>query len=204
MNAFHISSIFCRNILLNRRDYKSTFILEELGLSHGRCRADIAVLGTIFTGFEIKSNTDSLRRLKTQVRFYNAIFDRIYIISGDKHLNKIKKSVPKWWGIIEASITNNSKINFKTIRHAQINTHVDPMSIAHLLWRTEAVEILRNKRIPPKVLREPRAVLYKYLINSFSTSSIKRHLVYFMKQRKTWRYLAPHTQHDDLSHTLAN
>lgn len=203
MDAFKIGATFCRKVLLQQRAYKSAFVVEELGLSHGKCRADVVALGTQFVGFEIKGNNDSLRRLKGQVRFYNSIFDKIFVVSGDKHTKNIKKCVPSWWGIIEVS-NKEGEISFRTIRDAKINTQVDPVSIASLLWRTEVIEILKKRHVPPKTLREPRTALYKYLLNSLSKSQLKRYVIEFMKKRKAWRYPAPHTQYDGLSRTLSS
>jgi hypothetical protein len=37
-------------------------IIEELGISHGSCRIDIAVVNGMIHGYEIKSDQDTLQR----------------------------------------------------------------------------------------------------------------------------------------------
>src|SRR5690349_11086244 len=50
---------------------KDTVLLEELGLSRGHVRVDIALVNGRLHGYEIKSDLDSLRRLSRQVELYS-------------------------------------------------------------------------------------------------------------------------------------
>src|SRR5690242_17854466 len=43
-----------------------TLVLDELGLRHGACRVDIAVVNGSMHGYEIKSDSDTLERLPSQ------------------------------------------------------------------------------------------------------------------------------------------
>lgn len=198
MNAILIRQNLRIKRLYNYYSNEESLVIEELGLNHGKSRADIAVLNGRFVGYEIKSNNDSLRRLKEQIKSYNAVFDKVYTVVGNRHSHIIHKYLPSWWGIIKVLDKNNSDIDFQVIREAGINEDVDPVSVAKLLWRDEALEVLRQKRISPKILQQPRAVLYKQLANTLSIAEIRKVVREHLKQRKNWRCPESPFQYDEL------
>jgi len=187
MNDLEIRQNFHRKRLRRQHAQQDTLVINELGLNHGRCRADIAVINGHLIGYEIKSNKDSLRRLKEQVKSYNAVFDQISIVVGERHTNSIQNHIPQWWGIIVSEKGPRGAINFDTIRKAQTNKNIDPISIAQLLWRNEAVEILQQKKLSPKILRYPRAILYEYLVSTLNIRELRKFIIEYFKKRRNWR-----------------
>jgi len=189
MNDLEIRQNFHRKRLRRHHAQKDTLVIDELGLNHGKCRADIAVVNGHLIGYEIKSNNDSLRRLKGQVESYNSVFDRISVIVDDRYVNSIQSHIPEWWGVIVSIRGSRGAVNFGTIRKAQTNKKVDPISIARLLWRNEAVEILRQKNLPPRILRQPRSILYDYLVDEFNICELRKFVRDYFKKRRNWRCL---------------
>ncbi|MCX5638252.1 MAG: sce7726 family protein [Planctomycetota bacterium] len=187
MNDVEIRQNFHRKKLRRQHAQKNTLVIDELGLNHGKCRADIAVVNGHLVGYEIKSNNDSLRRLKEQIKSYNSVFDKISIVVGDRYINSIQNYIPQWWGVIESVRGPRGAVNFDIIRKAQTNKNVDPISLARLLWRNEAKEILQQKKLPPQILRQPRAVLYKHLVNTLKISELRKFIREYFKKRKNWR-----------------
>ena len=196
MNDLEIRQNFHRKKLRRQHARKDTLVIDELGLNHGKCRADIAVVNGHLIGYEIKSNNDSLRRLKQQAKSYNAVFDKISIVVGQRHINSIQNHIPKWWGVILSERGPRGAVNFDTIRKPKTNKNVDPISLARLLWRDEAQEILRQKKLPPKLLRQTRDVLYKSLVHSLNISELRRLVRQYLKNRKNWRCLLSPFQYD--------
>jgi hypothetical protein len=187
MNDAEIRQNFHRKILRRQHIRNDTLVIDELGLNHGRCRADIAVVNGHLVGYEIKSNSDSLRRLREQVKAYSAIFDRAFIVVGDRHIDKIQNSIPEWWGVIISSRGPKGAINFNMTRRAQMNRSIDPESVARLLWRNEAIEILHQKKLTPRMLRQPRAVLYKYLAELLNICELRKDIRKYLQKRRNWR-----------------
>jgi hypothetical protein len=187
MNDIEIRQNFHRKRLRRQHAQKDTLVIDELGLNHGQCRADIAVVNGHFVGYEIKSNRDSLRRLSEQVKSYNSVFDKISIVVGERYSNSIHNYVPEWWGVIVSIKGPRGAVNFDSIRIAQINKNINPISIARLLWRNEAEELLRLKKFPPRVLRQPRAVLYEYLIDTLNIRELRKFIREYFKKRRNWR-----------------
>ena len=187
MNDLEIRQNFHRKVLRRQHAHKDTLVIDELGLSHGKCRADIAVVNGRFVGYEIKSNNDSLRRLNEQVKSYNAVFDKVSIVVGNRYIDFIQDYIPEWWGVIVSVRGPRGAVNFDLIRKAQTNKTIDPISIAKLLWRNEAEEILMQKQMPSKICRQPRAILYEYLVNVLNTCELRKIVRKYLKNRKNWR-----------------
>jgi hypothetical protein len=188
MNDLEIRKNFHTKKLQKYHANNNTLVIDELGLNHGKNRADIAVISCHLVGYEIKSNSDSLIRLKDQIRSYNSIFSKAYIIVGNRYQDIIHKHIPNWWGIIVSARGNRNTINFHLVRKAYKNKQIQPISIARLLWRNEVVEILAKENISPKLLRQPRATLYEYLTSIFEISELEKMVIKYLKQRKNWRY----------------
>jgi hypothetical protein len=187
MNDVEIRRNFHRKMLRRQHARNDTLVIDELGLQHGKCRADIAVVNGYLVGYEIKSDSDSLRRLGQQVESYNAVFDRAFIVAGNRHINTVQDYIPEWWGVIVSAKGPRGAINFETVRRARTNKTIDPISMARLLWRDEAAEILTQKEVSRKILRQPRAILYEYLAEMLSICELRRHIRMYLKKRRNWR-----------------
>lgn len=169
----------------------NTLVLDELGLRHGCCRVDIAVVNGYLHGYEIKSDADTLDRLPGQVAVYNAVLDRSTLVVGEKHVQKAKAKIPDWWGIKVVIGGPRGGVAFNTIRQPKLNAAIDAVALAELLWRPEAVEILQGLGTPMTMLRKPRAVLYKYLAEVVELNELRALIRQRLKARANWRGQRP-------------
>jgi len=69
-----------------KRISAATVIANELPLGTTGVRADLAFYAKTFTGVEIKSDRDSLKRLDHQLPVYKQHFDRTILLVGSKHV----------------------------------------------------------------------------------------------------------------------
>ena len=175
-------------ILKHAHEDESSFVINELGLKNGEYRADIAVLNGKMIGYEIKAESDTLSRLEAQVKAYNALFDKVFIITCEKHLAGALKIIPVWWGIYLASEDKqNGSYQFENYRSAKTNKKKDPFSIAQLLWKDEAIEVI-NTIYPGKVkTRFSRHELYEILSNKLSSKKLSMIVIERLKTRANWR-----------------
>lgn len=203
MNDEEIRQQFHRKRLRRHHDDSDTVVVDELGLKHGRCRADIAVINGHFTGYEIKSDDDSLRRLPEQIDVYSAIFDRASVIVGEKHARTVKSLIPEWWGLILATQGPRGGVAFTVERKASLNRSVDPFSVAQLLWRDEVAEVLKSLGAEKKTLRAPRKVLYRCLASEIDISELCRQVRLCLKARTGWRRPEPPSPSGGLSRLCA-
>jgi hypothetical protein len=191
MNDGLIRESFHRQMLQRYHDAADTLVLNELGLRHGKCRADIAIVNGRLIGYEIKSDEDSLKRLDEQVQIYSAVFDRASVITGTKHLDAVLSRLPKWWGIVLCKLRRDGGVRFEILRRGEWNVRIDPIAIAQLLWKAEAGEILESLGEPPNLLRECRSVLYERLAAAIDLAQLQRRVRECLRQRRDWRYPKP-------------
>ena len=164
-----------------------TLVIDELGLDHGACRVDIAVINGHLRGIEIKAEADTLARLPRQVAAYGAVMDRASLIVTEKHYDAAQAQLPAWWGVILAKRTATGGVEFRRIRGERINREMQPLVVARLLWRPEVVGLLRELGEPERALRAPREVLYGRLVESVSKAELGHLVRKALKARATWR-----------------
>lgn len=157
---------------------KKVRIIEELGIRHGIARIDIAVVNEIMHGYEIKSDRDTLRRLPDQMNEYNDVFDKLTLVTGRHHLYDAINIIPDWWGIMVAKIDVNNKVIFYTIREAEDNQKQIGVSIARLLWREEALQILEEQNKAVGFRSKPRELIYERLANTLNVDILKERVRY--------------------------
>ena len=203
MNDAKIRNSFHKKRLRRHHADTETLVIDELGLKHGKCRADIAVVNGCLIGFEIKGNKDSLSRLPSQIGTYNAIFDRVAIIVTENHLDVARDLVPAWWGIILCVQGKRGAISFITRRKGVMNPQVEPFAVAQLLWRSEVVDILKAKGELSNITRKPRALLYTRLVEMVTRHELKDTVRSCLMNRINWRRLRQPSEHDDLSQPIA-
>ena len=187
MNDPQIRTSFHQKYLRRYHCDSATLVVDELGLQHGKCRADIAVINGHLIGYEIKSDIDSLRRLNGQIDSYNAVFDRVSAIVATRHLREAVAILPEWWGVISASEGPSGAIHFRTIRRPKQNVHVDDYAVTQLLWRDEAQEILAKLGVHGKQLREKRANLYGCIVSKLDSCELRRTIRDYLMKRTVWR-----------------
>src|SRR5699024_562757 len=165
---------------------KNTRIVNEMGILHGQSRVDVAVIDGILHGFEIKSESDTLERLPLQMANYNKVFDRMTIVNQRKFLEEVKSIIPKWWGIWLVT-KYKGKYNIRQIRKGRLNKKVDPKSLSHLLWKDEAIHLLKEKGLHKGYLGKPRKVLYRRLVESIEKPELQFMINEQLKLRKDWK-----------------
>lgn len=203
MNDPLIRKAFHCTFLQKEHASPNTLVVDELGLEHGKCRADIAVINGHINGYEIKSEKDSLVRLKNQIEIYNAVFDHSSIVLEKRHLNEVLYLAPKWWGVILVAESVGRSVCFEIIREPSQNLLIDDYAVVQLLWRNEAREILKNLGVTGKQLRECRANLYQYIIDIFDSSTLRELVRDCLKKRQDWRDPELPSLYDGLSPLLS-
>ncbi len=176
-----------RRRLNRQRRQPNTLVIDELGLAHAQSRIDIAVINGCVHGYEIKSGQDDLVRLENQLSIYRRTLQKLTIVADTKHLQSIADCVPEWCGIIEVERGPRGGISFIAIRSAQFNPDVEPAMLAHLLWRPEALALLKRHGYPAKELRQPRKHLYKLLSETLTPREITAAIREFMPRRQAWK-----------------
>ncbi|WP_266032879.1 sce7726 family protein [Brucella intermedia] len=135
-----------RQAILNRlsdhyANDRDTRVVEEMGIWSGVVRIDVAVINGELSGYELKSDSDTLDRLSTQAFYYEKVFEKLILVVGSRHIEKARNVLPKWWGIIEARSSGRG-IELKDRRKPRKNPRQEAFVLAQLLWKEEALAIL--------------------------------------------------------------
>ena len=179
--------ILDKELLRYRKQGRDVQIFEELGVQHGTARIDIAIVNGIMHGYEIKSDCDTLHRLPEQVEEFNSIFDKISLVVGKRHLYQAMHIIPDWWGITMAKVDVDKGVFFQTIREAETNQNQKGISIARLLWRSEALSILEGQNEAVGVRGKPREFVYERLAGVLDTDTLKKQVSSLLISREGWR-----------------
>lgn len=174
-------------LLHHAQRHPDTLVVNELGLDHGSCRIDVAVINGSIRAFEIKAEADTLSRLPHQVAAYGQVVNRATLIVAPRHLEAATAIVPSWWGIVTAQRGSRSGVVFRRVRADLANRNTDPMMLARLLWRPEAVGLLRGLGHSESSLRKPREILYGYLTKDLSRRALASAVCAALKRRVSWR-----------------
>jgi hypothetical protein len=181
-----IRKVLIEQLILEYGNDSQTKIVNEMGILNGKTRVDVAVIYGILHGYEIKSESDTLIRLPSQMEDYNKVFDRVTIVVATKYLNEVRKIIPNWWGIIVVRNKNGHPV-LRQVRKGRKNKNVDPYSVSRLLWKEEAIEILKEKGLHKGYLSKPRRKIYEKLVESLPLEELQFKVNELLKERKGWR-----------------
>jgi hypothetical protein len=171
---------------------EGALLLEELGLCRGSVRADLAVVNGYLKGYEIKSERDTLTRLKDQAAMYSRIFDTVTLVVAEKHLSVAQSMIPLWWGIETAATSDSLAVTLKPVRNEEFNLSVDSYSLIQLLWREELLAIIQELTSSKSFRAKPRKALWQYLATVLPLPDLKAAVRKTLKSRKGWQVVAQH------------
>lgn len=180
-----------RKVLAVHAAHPETRIIDELGLHHGASRVDVAVVNGLLHGFEIKSDRDTLARLPSQVQIYNSALDRITLVAGTRHECQALRLLPDWWGVKIAEVGPRGGVQFQTIRTAAVNPSIQPLAIARLLWRQEALSLLESLGEARGLGKKPRAAVHARVAELAPLDLLRCHVRNCLKQRTAYRFGVP-------------
>lgn len=117
-------------------------IFEEFNI--GLSRADAFMVSEELTGFEIKSDRDSLERLSRQVKYYNLYCDIVYLAAGVRYADRAQEFLPDFWGIYCIKQYKDKHTELVLLRDAKPNPKAKLKNQLRLLWRNELTAIIKR------------------------------------------------------------
>jgi len=162
-----------------------TRIVQEMGVWAGTVRVDVAVLNGEMSGYELKSDSDSLARLPLQADLYSRVFDRMTLVVGSKHLDKAVTLIPSWWGIIRATGSKNG-VKLKRVRASRRNANHEPYVVAELLRKDEAVAILEQYGLSAGWRSKRVKLIHERLAREIPVRELSKRVLCALKNRRDW------------------
>jgi hypothetical protein len=187
MTDSDVRAVLKRKLIDQYGNDSATLILEEFALRHGAARVDLAVINGSLHGWEIKSDADSLSRLPSQAWTYNSVFDRVTLVAGERHVGKAKEMVPEWWGIMLAKRSRGGTIRLLRIREPNENPSPEPVAIAKLLWRDEALSLLVEVGAGAGLRASRRSIIYSRLAEAVDLDYLRARVRQRLRDRPDWR-----------------
>lgn len=148
-------------VLMGTHSLNTASMLTEFRA--GQSKADLAILNGTATVYEIKSERDTLARLPKQLKDYQKVFARAYVICSERHVKQILKLAPTEVGVLSLS----SRYQISTIRDAISDlSKICPNTVLNSLRVVEAVKILEMLGIA--IPETPNTKIHALLTEYFS------------------------------------
>lgn len=163
----------------------NTRVVEEMGIWSGSVRIDVAVINGELSGYELKSDRDTLQRLPQQVELYGLVFDRLTLVVGTKHSEKAVAMLPEWWSVLIA-FEQRGSLTLQPVKIGSANPHRDPYFVAQLLWREEAVAALEAFDLARGWRSKAVKLIHERLAAEVPLASLATHVRSALKRRPGW------------------
>ncbi|MFV5376389.1 sce7726 family protein [Acinetobacter calcoaceticus] len=118
-------------------------LINELNLGDFSRRVDLAVLrqNRIYA-YEIKSVGDSLVRLGAQVKKYLEYFDKVTVITAQKHTEKALQMTPS-----NVAIWELDDSGIKVVRRGKLSTKIDKLKLIEFMTVSDLIKLAKSENI---------------------------------------------------------
>ena len=155
-------------------------VVDEVGIPWGVV-ADVMACGAELHGYEIKGETDTLKRLPSQAVAYGNVFQRCFVVAAERHLAGAEAMLPDWWGLWLAQDDVLTEV-----RPAQANPTWKALDVLHMLWRPELEALLREGTPPKGLARWPAGKMAEVLARRLDREAVPALVSRAIMQRTTW------------------
>lgn len=174
-----IRQILLKNLHLIPSMRKVSYV-EEWFISRKVIADVVGITSECLTGFEIKSDGDSLTRLANQIVSYDKVCRFNYIVVSDKFKNTIENHIPSHWGIIY--VTHDGIEILKEAKDHDITIK----SLFWVLWRAEMVECMKQHKLKGySKLRMSQ--ITAVIIKELDAEIVEQYVYHTLLQRNSWK-----------------
>lgn len=169
-----------QKVLLGVHNLNTASMLTEFRV--GNCKADVVILNGTGTVYEIKSERDTLSRLKNQIAAYLKVFASVNVIVGENHVESVlANSIPEV-GVMHLS----NSFSISTVREpCEDLSRVCPLAIFDCVNLNEAEKILKLQGLDcPSVANTKRFAVLKELFTRLTPEDAHRGLVDILKKTR--------------------
>lgn len=151
MNMTQLTDRQLRAALLTRlraQPVSPRAILEEVRVHNGNAIADVVSVHTRPHCYEIKGETDEIRRIVRQGEFYDRAFQRITLVTTHNHLFSAARFAPAHWGIMVAtSRSDDAPPALRYIRKSTDSPAFDKQVALLTLWKSELLSLCVDEEV---------------------------------------------------------
>lgn len=158
---------------------------RELHVSMGEGRIDVAAVNGRLVGYEIKSAADSFARLPRQIDVYGRVVDEAVLVVERRRPDALLERIPWWWGLWSAR-SDGEGCTLEVVRAPAANPTPQALATAQLLWRDEALALLREHRSVNGLARANRWRLWTLITDVVPLPELQRYVRAALRARPGW------------------
>jgi hypothetical protein len=113
------------------------------------------------------------------------VFDKMYLVVGERHAPKARRIVPRWWGVIVAK-SRNGTITLSEVREAKANPAPEPFLVSQLMWKEEALAVLELHGLAKGWRSKTADAIHRHLSESLSSEQLSDAVRSTLKVRVGW------------------
>nr|WP_306172755.1 sce7726 family protein [Pseudomonas edaphica] len=121
---------------LMKRSPRPARVLEELTIDNGNAIADVVACYRQMHCYEIKGETDNVRRVLLQSEFYSRSFPKLTLVTTENHIRFAMERIPTYWGVILAA-PGKDRTTLRYLRKAGSNPMFSKKDALLMLWKAE-------------------------------------------------------------------
>lgn len=133
-------------------------ILEEVRVHNGNAIADVVTIDGIPHCYEIKGESDEVRRISRQGSYYDLAFIMTTLVTTQNHMRVALEMAPPHWGLILASNVGG-EVAFEKIRSATASPEFDKRLALLTLWRSELLSLCSSSEVDVRKLSREKLAL---------------------------------------------
>jgi hypothetical protein len=122
-----------------RARHPGALVLHEMPLRNTQAIIDLVAIDEALHAYEIKSDRDSLRRLKRQATYYDRAFDDVTLVTTRPMHAQV---IPDHWGLVDVRI-GGAAIEIEWLREPKSNHRARSEDLLYILRASELHRILR-------------------------------------------------------------
>lgn len=100
---------------------------------------DVLVVDESLRGYEIKGQTDSLKRLSAQAESYNDVLQAVTLVAAPRHIRAARKILPEWWGL---TVADGGELRDE--RAWQRHDGWNAAALLAMLWKVELTPLMKE------------------------------------------------------------
>ena len=141
----------------------------------------------VLHGIELKSDLDTLERLRDQARAARPRFRRLVLVVGERHYASAVEALPRWWGVWLARETDTGPeliTDISPAREAKENPRFNRLAQSKLLWKAELKTLLAREGIDLDGPPETRSGLAKVAASELTVGTVEAEIVRALQARR--------------------
>jgi hypothetical protein len=154
-------------------------VISEVGLPGSV--VDVLAIDGGLRGYEIKGETDTLKRLPTQAESYNAVLQGVVLVGAPRHIRAARVMVPEWWGL---TVAEGGTLHDE--RPWQTNPDWEAPSLLAMLWKPELALLMVRWVKPRGFSRLGHRALCEALAEAIPRHRLPGIVADVMLERTTW------------------